>query len=87
MARGFGNTDVTRYHSLINLITEKATCIGGYQIREVVAAIKHGQYDALQDEVGVKTMPDQFDRVNQLTDSFQSEKLALQRHKNRTRSH
>ena len=83
MAGGFRHPHVAGNDGGVNLVAEMAAHVGGDHFGQVVAAVEHGQHDALDFKGRVKGLPDPFYGLDQIANAFQGEKFALQGHQHR----
>ncbi len=80
-----GDPHVARDDGVVDAVAKKASHIRRDLLREVVAAIEHGQHHALDLEPGIQAAPHAIDGAQQQAQALEGEELALQRHEHRAR--
>ena len=82
MRRRFRYADVPRYDGLIYFFAEEIADIVFNHLRQIVAFVIHGKNHALQFQFRIKFPLYLIDVADKVSNTFQSQKFALQWHNN-----
>ena len=85
VARRLGQAHVARNDRLEHRLAEAGADVLRDRLRQIVAAVEHGQRDAEDRQLRIERAADPLDRLQQLAQPLEREELALQRHQQMAR--
>src|SRR5215510_6496647 len=85
VGRRLGDAHIARDHGVVDLGSHELPDVGDDLVGQIVAAVKHGQHDAVDRQVRIERSLHLLHGLQQLRQTFEREELALQRHQDRIR--
>lgn len=84
-AGGFRQADAARYNGVEDLIAKVVAEVIGHLAGEIGAVVEHGEQNAFDGEIVLKSFTNALDGVDKLRDAFEGEEFALDGNDDRVR--